>query len=81
MAVFLHGGADDAKVWGDQAPTDEEKLGCIPVTQAPVSWDSLGRTLPSSLFLTWHLELHPESLGLCRKGGFANSERAHPPRV
>ena len=72
MAIFLYGGADGTKVCGDQAPTGEGKLGCIPVTQALVAWDSLGRTLPSSLFLRWHMDLHPASLGFVQKRQFCH---------
>jgi len=51
MVVLLHGGADGTKVWADQAPTEEEMLGCSLVTQALVALDSLGRTSASSLLL------------------------------
>lgn len=80
MAMLLHCGADGTKVWGDQAPTDEERLGYIPVTQALVAWDSLGRTLPSSPFLTWRLELHPESLGFVQKRQFCQQSESSSSR-
>lgn len=76
MAMLRHDGADGTMVWGDQGPTHEENLGSISVTQALVAWDTLERSLISSLFLMWIWSCTQKN---CRKGSFTNSKRAHPP--